>query len=143
MLTKSEVLKLLVAYARMRDQQLVENDQILSAEVCLPEDRPRLGRIMALLVSLRDSFSYTESPEFLESIAGKSEALRQMNEKLASGPVKRREAEDRFDRALRALLLSDEVFRLTPAVAHATLREIAELASSLSNPDDNEGQTVH
>lgn len=142
MLSKSEVLQLLVVYARMRDQQLVENDQVLSADVCLPEDRRRLRRIMALLVPLRDSFRYEDSPDFQESVAGKSEALKRMKEKLASDPLKRREAESRFDRALRDLLSSDEAFRLTPTAAHPTLREIAELASGLAKTDDNQRETV-
>ena len=143
MLTKSEILRLLVAYARMRDQELVEDDQVLSLEVCFPKDRERIRKIMKLLVPLRDSFRYTESPEFLGAVAGKSEAVRQMKMKLASDPVRRKEAQDRFDRTLRDLLLSDEVLSLTPAPAHGTLREIAELVRGLSNPDDNEGQAVH
>lgn len=133
MLSKADLLKLLVALIRMSDSHVLSTDEGLPAEVCAPGDRDKVRHLRGLLIPIRRFFDYTESPEFLESIEGKSDTASALRRKLASDPVKKKEQLARLDRSLESLLTSSDAFRLVRARDHGTLQEIQRILSSLSN----------
>jgi hypothetical protein len=135
MLSKHEVLQLLVALARMNDAAVMSRDEGLSNEVCSSTDRSIVRELRAYILPLRQSFDYTRSPEFRSSVAGKSAAFQGMQQKLAGDPVKRQSQVERFDKALERVLDSDEAFQLLPEEQHGVLLRVRALARTLGNPD--------
>jgi hypothetical protein len=133
-LSRAELLKLLVALIRMNDSQVLSTDEGLPPDVSAPEDRKKVRDLRGLLIAIRRFFDYTESPEFLESIEGKSDAVGAMRRKLASHPMRKKEYLDRLDTALESLLTSRDAYRLVAAKRHGDVDGIRRILSSLSNP---------
>ena len=135
MLTKAELVELLVAWSSMGDVDLVDEDACLSAEVCHPADRPRVRRAARLLHNVRGRFSYVESPRFLQEVAGKSDAYCAMRKNLEDQPIKRRQHRSSFNAALASILSSREVFELVPPDRHPELDSLVDELQHCRNPD--------
>ena len=135
MTSKSGVIHFVMGMIETGDADLLEQNSILSLQICNSEDRPTVREIARLLKSLHDDFDYTKSPEFLTAIAGKSDAYQAMKMRLVSQPAHETENQVHFNLALHNLLASREAFELVPENRHADLTKVIELAESLSNPD--------
>src|SRR5512145_1385990 len=114
MLSKAGLLRFLMDLAAVNDLDLVEDDALLSVEVCAESDRAAVREAAQILRFLRREFSYTLSPEFEASVVGRSAAYAAMRAKLVSEPTKRAALRRRFDETLSNLPSSDEVFQLLP-----------------------------
>ena len=75
-----------------------------------------------MITALRTDFDYVASPEFTDSIAGKSDQYVTTATRMAS--QKSSQYKSDFDSAIQAALTSDRIFDLIPAPAHAGLRRI-------------------
>jgi hypothetical protein len=134
-LTKQELLKMLIFFIRVSDEHMVWQDKTLTNELCVPDDRQTIGEITGLLKSVTNSFRYIDSPEFKNEVANKSAAYRSAKSKFAAEPVKKQRDRERLEKALENLLDSQEAFQLLPVNQHQTLKEIKALVFTLSNPD--------
>ena len=74
------------------------------------------------IAALRTDFDYLASPEFTDSIAGKSDQYVTTATRMAT--QKSAEYKSDFDAAVQDALNSDRIFALIPTSAHAGLREI-------------------
>ena len=135
MLTKCELLNLLVAWSCMGDADLADDDACLSGEVCSPDDRERVRRAARLVDLLRRRFRYVESPRFLREVAGKSPAYAAMRRKLQDEPAKRPEHLLSFNASLNAMLTSREAYDFVPAERHAELDALRDVLGQVGNPN--------
>lgn len=138
MLSKHDLLTLLVAWSSMNDARLAEEDACLSIEVCSPEDRPAVRRAARLIDHLRQRFSYVESPMFRREVQDKSEAYVTMRRRLESEPTKRAAHLQSFTSALRCILSSRDAYDLVPTERHPELDALGSLLHQLANPDASE-----
>jgi hypothetical protein len=138
MLTKHDLVTLLVAWSSMNDAGLAEEDGCLSIEVCSPEDRPAVRRAARLIDHLRKRFSYLESPIFRRELQGKSEAVATMRTRLEDEPTKRVAHLQAFTSALRSILSSRDVYDLVPIERHAELDALASILEQVANPDEGQ-----
>ena len=137
-MSKAELLTLLVAWSRMNDAALADDDACLSIEVCDPKDRPEVRRAALLIDHLRNRFSYLDSPRFHREIDGKSASYVSMRERLENAPTKRAAHLDMFTSALGSVLLSRDVYDLVPEERHAELDALANIFRQVANPDDGQ-----
>jgi hypothetical protein len=135
MLSKGELVTLLVAWSSMNDADLVDDDACLSVEVCHQSDRAAVRRAARLVDHLRKRFSYVESPRFLHTLAGKSDSYAAMRRKLEDQPTKRVVHLASFNAALRSVLSSRDAYDLVPAERHAELDALADVLRRVGNPD--------
>src|SRR3954466_7050287 len=135
LLTKSQLIKLLVDVAAVNDVVILNEDRNLPAEVCAPEDRATVRRMAAVMMDLLRTFDYERSTEFGDAIAGKSSAVVAMKRRLASAPVRRAEQRRRFEAALGDMLSGTTVYSLAPREGHEGIRNLIDLAGRLRNPD--------
>jgi hypothetical protein len=133
-LTKPELLQLLVAFASMNDTGLVDEDRILASEVCAPEDRALVREAAYGIRSLIVGFDYARSHEFQQLVAGKSTSVAAMLGRQAADPVHRKQHLDRFKQALAAQLTSDEARHLASLDQQAGLARVKVLLESVGNP---------
>ena len=73
------------------------------------------------------NFDYLASPEFNDSISGKSPQYVEVAKRMASQKSGQHQAD--FDAALQNAVNSDRIFDLLPASAHSELREILSVIS--------------
>ena len=136
MLTKVELVTLLVAWSSMNDMGLADEDTSLSAEICSPVDRAPVRRAARLVDHLRKRFSYVESPLFVRELQGKSAAYATMRKKLEDEPTRRAAHLQSFTSALRSILSSREAYDLVPTERHTELAALAGLLRQVGNPDE-------
>ncbi len=134
MLTKSQLMKVLVDIATVNDVSVLDEERNLPIEICAPEDRQTVRRMAALMADLLRAFVYESSLEFERSVAGKSSAVVAMKRRLASDPVKRSEQQRRLECALGEILSNDDAYALVTKEDHGSIRSLVELASRLRNP---------
>ena len=135
MLTKSQLIKLLVDVTAVNDLPVLDEDRNLPTEVCVREDRQTVRRMVKIVAGLLREFEYEKSPEFEEAVAGKSHAVVTMKRRLASDPKKRSDYRRQMEEALGNVLTNDAVYSLVPKGQHYALRDLADLARGLRNPD--------
>ena len=136
MLTKRQLLDMLVGLTRANDISLVDDPKVMTREVCLEGDLP-LVRLMATITSeLYTTFNYANSPEFLRSVSGKTEAVRAMRLKSIT-PQRRTEMQKRFGDALVQIMESDEILDLVESSRHERIKELRALLLEVFNPSDS------
>jgi hypothetical protein len=135
MLTKHQLLKLLVDVAAANDVAILAEDRNLPPEICKPSDRATIRGMAKIVQELSQSFDYSLSPEFQKDTEGKSASVVAMKRRFAADPVKRAELRRRFEGALGEILSGDEILRLLPVDKHRAVRNIIELAAGLGNAD--------
>jgi len=118
----------------MNDTGLVDDDRLLAADVCVPEDRALIREAAYAIRSLLGEFSYLKSPEFQERITGKSSAVAAMHRRLAAEPVRKKEHSERFEVALAALWVSDEAYQLAGPEQQASLMRLKTIVAAVRNP---------
>ena len=133
-ITKRQLLQAVVGLIEVNDYQLLSHRPALG-EIAHPDDFELVGRIARTVKSLYDDFDYTESPEFLRSIEGKSDRFAEMKRRLASDPQRRAEQRDRLAEALVELPDTTRLLALVPQRRRVEVDEITRWLSALRNPD--------
>lgn len=130
MLTRDQVLKMLVGLRKVNDIDLVNVDEVLRAS-CRESDRNAVRSMAAAIDSIYGSFDYTKSPEFESKIDGKSNAVREMHIRLLNSE-KRADALHRLGNAITSLLHGDDAYQLVAQDQHHLLDELRTSARSIS-----------
>lgn len=133
MLTRSQLMKLLVDVASVNDVQVLDEDRNLPIEICAPEDRQTVRRMVATMADVLRAFDYERSPEFEDAVAGKSSAVVAMKRRLASDPIKRAQQRRRLEGALGEVLSNGDAYALVPTEHHGAIRSLIELSDRLHN----------
>lgn len=134
MLSKAQLLQVLVETAAVNDAHILFEDRNLPEEMCRPEDRETVRRITTILDGLLKRFDYRKSCEFKRGVDGKSAAYAEMMARFAQDPVKRSDHLRRFETLLSEVIGNPAVFDLVDEEQEADLRSLLELASRLGNP---------
>lgn len=135
MLTKSEVMGLLVGLARANDADLLNQDACLPSDVCAETDRAAVRRAASLVDHLVKHFSYVETPTFREIVAGKSEAYVKMRTRIECAPARHVEHQRHFEHALANVLNTSDILNLVPEARIEDVETLRVTVASLSNPD--------
>ena len=129
MLTKEEMLKMLVGLKEVNDLDLVDGNTVLAAS-CQDSDRTAVCAMAKIIEDIYESFDYEASPEFIGKLEGKSEQVQTMHRKLLD-QSKRKEAKRRLGESITRILVSDDVFKLVRFKHHDLLVELKELVESI------------
>ncbi len=130
MLTRAEILKMLVGLKEVNDIDLLMDDDILNAS-CIESDKPTVRAMATIIDQIYNDFDYESSPEFLQKIEGKSEQVQAMHRRLLN-EEKLKQAGKRLGESLTAILDSEDAFNLVTVAHHDRLEALKELAKSLS-----------
>ncbi len=128
-----DVLQMLVGLKEANDIHILDSDACLRG-VCEVTDFGTIRQMASIDSRVFDSFDYTQSPEFIASIQGKSAAAQDYIRKHFS-PEKRKAAENRLGDALTGIEDSNAAFELLPIKHHGLLDELKRLARSYSNSE--------
>jgi hypothetical protein len=131
MLSRSQVLNMLVGLKEVGDLELVDQDVILS-KATAPSAFPLVRSMAAIIRQLFDAFDYEQSPEFENKSVNKSPEVQQMLRRLLT-PENRKAARLRLAEALSSVLDSNAAFDLVSLDKHALLLELRMLAGQLPN----------
>jgi|GEM_PF-1067546 hypothetical protein len=134
MLTKLELCRMIVGLVEVNDGELLDQDAILSADVCTLDDRAAVRRIRDLILRLYLDFDYLASPRFAAETDGKSSAFSGMLSQRYADPVQRRERRRQYAVALASILDDNDAYTLTRASEHESLDRLCVLLNALSNP---------
>lgn len=137
MLTKREVLSLVVGLIATQDAELLGSDAVLSSQVCHEHDRECIREFGLLVSTIVSSWTYELSPEFTSKTVGTSEAYGDYLAKSLSRGDNRRHLFERLFGSLTKLLDDDSVFSLVQTDYHKQLDDARCRFATLSNPDDN------
>jgi len=130
MLTRDQLLKMLVGLRKVNDIDLVDVDEVLRVS-CRESDRKTVRSMAAAIDSIYGSFDYTKSPEFESKLQGKSNAVREMQLRLLNSE-KRADALRRLADAITSVLHGDDAYQLVARNQHHHLDELRTLAMSIS-----------
>ncbi|WP_345689638.1 hypothetical protein [Novipirellula caenicola] len=134
MLTKPELCRMIVGLVEVNDADLLDQDTILSADVCTHGDRTAVRGIRDLMHRLYLDFDYLASPRFLAETDGKSSSFSGMLSKRYSDPVQRTESRHAYAVALANILDDNDAYTLTKTAEHDSLDRLRELLNGLENP---------
>lgn len=137
LLTKREVLSLVVGLIATQDAELLATDTVLSSQVCHERDRHCIRELALLVSTIVSSWTYESSPEFASRIDGKSKAYGDYVAKSLSHGENRRHLLERLFGSLTKLLDDDSAFTLVPTDYHKLLVDARCRLATLSNPDEN------
>ncbi|MCC9602246.1 hypothetical protein LOC67_16950 [Stieleria sp. JC731] len=126
---------MIVGLVEVNDADLLDQDAILSADVCTHGDRSALRTIRDLIHRLYQDFNYLESPRFTAETDGKSVAFSRMLSKRYSDPVRRTEFRSTYAVALAKILDDNDAYTLTKPADHKSLDRLREMLNSLENPE--------
>lgn len=132
-MSKKEVLSAIVGLAFVNDAHLLNEDRVLAQMVDASEWQ-RVRDAALLVDALLSGFDYLASPEFEKKVNGKPPSVRAMMQRMASEPVRVRESRARLEKALTAILESDEAFQLIPESKHGDLARLLQLIKGMSVP---------
>jgi len=130
MLTKNEMLRMLIGLKEVNDLDLVASDAVLAAS-CHEADNATVRMMASIVEEIYDGFDYELSPEFLSRVNGKSAQVQAMHRKLLDNE-KLNEAKKRLAKAMARLLEVDEVYKLVAVTDHHRLDELKRLTESPS-----------
>jgi hypothetical protein len=134
MLTKPEVCRMIVGLVEVNNADLLDQDAILSPDVCTHDDRAAVRRIRDLILQLYLDFDYLASPRFAAETDGKSSVFAGMLSKRYADPVQRKERRRQYAVALASILDDNDAYTLTRTAEHESLDRLCELLNALSNP---------
>lgn len=130
-LTRTEILRMLVGLGEVNDLDLIRSDAVL-AESCLDSEKAIVRAMAGLIQGLFEDFDYAMSPEFLQMIDGKSPQVRAMHRKLI-GKEKQIEARKRLGESITMLLEEDDAYGLVAETYRDRLDHLKELAASIAD----------
>jgi hypothetical protein len=133
LLSKAGLLQLLVDLAAVNDAQLVDEDRILTSDICAAEDRALVREAAYAIRALLAEFSYLASPKFERLVAGKSPAVVAMQRKLASDPVRRKHNLELFETAMQQLLVSERAYELAAVSQPPVLDRLKAILAAVQN----------
>ena len=87
--TKAEVAKFIVGLIEVNDAELIDDDRLLTPQICAADDRATLRQLRDLMVELTRQFDFTVTPKFNGMIAERSDAYRLAMVRRYSDPEKR------------------------------------------------------
>jgi hypothetical protein len=131
---KEELFKILLALVAAIDSDLLDNRRCFP---CNSKDHATWKWIRDAIQDFYVNYDYVESPEFLNSIKGKSDSYQSMAKKIASS--KNHEKRKDFYSALTILLESDDVFQLTATDKHEILLAIRDKINSMYDDAAEQG----
>ena len=131
MLAKQKVLHLILALLKGGDIELLKNSSVLGGESYSDIDKESIKKIGKLVAEIYASYDYFRSPEFLDSIAGKSEKYRDMKINMESSVPKRQKHKEDFMSAIRELQSSKRIYELINKSNHKEVDEIVKLLAEL------------
>ena len=134
-LSKTQLTKFLIGLVAVNDADLVDDDSILSPEICAADDRVVIRRLRDMTQNLYRDFDYLASPEFAAEASGKSDAYHRMLTKRCSDPERQREHRKNYAVAMSTLLSSSRAYELTSPDGHKILDELRSGFASLANPE--------
>lgn len=134
MLTKPELCRMIVGLVEVNDADLLDQDALLSADVCTHDDRTAVRVIRDLIRRLYLDFDYVASPRFNAETDGKSSAYFARLSKQYSDPIQRKECRRVYAIALANVLDENDVYNLTRTAEHDSLDRLRELLNALRNP---------
>lgn len=134
MLTKPELCRMIVGLVDVNDADLLDQDALLSADVCTHDDRTAVRVIRDLIRRLYLDFDYVASPRFNAETDGKSSAYSARLSKRYSDPIQRKECRRVYAIALANVLDENDVYNLTRTAEHDSLDRLRELLNALRNP---------
>ncbi|MGD8914291.1 MAG: hypothetical protein PVJ68_16350 [Candidatus Thiodiazotropha sp.] len=132
MLTKKKVLHLVLALLKGGDIDLLKNGSVLSGESCSDIDKEKIQKIGDLIAEIYFSYDYFLSPEFLESVDGKSEKYRELKINMESSAPKKQKNKENFILAVRELQDSERIYDLISPSIHSKVDEVRRLLSELN-----------
>ena len=135
MLSKPELAGFLIGLVKINDADLIDDNALLTPEICAADDRTAIRRLRDMIQSLYREYDYLASPEFATMANGKSDAYRAMLAKRWSDPEKRTQQRKNYADAMATLLSHDRAYELTPPERHKILDDLRNGFRSLSNPD--------
>ena len=121
MLSKPELARFLIGLVEVNDADLIDDDSILSPEICAAVDRVAIRRLRDMIQHLYRDFDYLATPEFTAMANGKSDALRAMLARRWSDPERQTEQRKKLAHSLASLLSDDRAYELTPPECHKIL----------------------
>tara|TARA_R110002072_G_C7569344_1_gene500963 strand:- start:82 stop:468 length:387 start_codon:yes stop_codon:yes gene_type:complete len=127
---------MIVGLVEVNDADLLDQDAILSVDVCTPGERTAVRGIRDLIHQLYLHFDYLASPRFVDETDGKSSAFSGMLRKRYSDPVRRAECRRAYAVALANILDENDAYSLTKTAEHDSLDRLRELLNALANPGD-------
>lgn len=131
MLTKPELCRLIVGLVEVNDADLLDQDALLSADVCTHDDRIAVRVIRDLMRRLYLEFDYIASPGFIAETDRKSSAFSSRLSKRYSDPVQRKECRRVYAVALANIMDDNDVYNLTRTAEHDSLDRLRELLNAL------------
>lgn len=133
MLSKKQVLQMIVGLIEVGDGDLAQKGYILNDSVCKKEDKKKVQLLAKSIYQIYRDFDYSNSVEFLDSISEKSDSVKEMKLNLiSSGAVKKKHLTD-----ISSALIELEGERIEGLISleQKGLLDQARLAfSQLSNP---------
>lgn len=134
MLTRQKVLHLILALLKEGDICLISSGKALRGELCSEADRKSIGRMAEIIGNIYDSYDYLLSPEFAESLRGKSEKYCEVRSSLERAPQKKKVRKEEFIAAVRRLQQDKRIYDLVDSSRHAEIDEVVDLLSNLGLP---------
>ncbi len=133
MIDRNHLIGLLIVFIQLGDGDLLDEDKILSEELCDPADRCTVRELKNILTQLIENFSYLRSPRFHSEIEGKSEAYAQMYRRRCDDPVRRISFRESFCDSLKNIE-DDEVLDFVPPECQELVFSVRLLLAKISNP---------
>ena len=133
-ITKAELIKLVVGLVEVSDADLLDNNALLTSDVCFSKDRDNIRVIRDLVVDLYNNFDFTVSPKFISMVDGKSSAYTSALKRKFNQPVLRSKLWNEYGMVLANVQESNQVYELTDIRYHPKLDEIHEILKHTGNP---------
>lgn len=130
---EEEILSVVVGMADANDSDILIG-HFLSQMGVPPGKHGAVLELSARVKELLSDYDYLLSPEFVESVLGKSEVLFLMKRRVDSSPEKRVAHKKRLIAALAGMMAGDDAYRIVDVRKHPILDRIRDLVSSLSPP---------
>ena len=124
MLTPAESFRVLVSLAAVGDAEALEVGLLANRNDFCENVATELRGHGNLVAQIMKGYDYLQSPEFLQSIEGKSDQFVAMKRKLESDPVRKAHHAKRFEVALYDLPTSSGAYHLLSVEGHAYLDEL-------------------
>jgi len=134
MLSKKQVLHMIVGLIEVSDYSLIEQGNILSVDVCSESDIEKIKELASLVNDLYSNFDYASSIEFQRSLDGKSESYKNMKLNMINKPASKQKYLTLFGESICELGEDKRVDGLIGEDQKSTLTRARELVLQIENP---------
>ena len=134
MLSKRELIKMLVGLAQMNDSNVIDR-LVEDNEVCLKIDREKVILAMDIVDKLVRDFDYENTQEFISQLKNKSEDFVRIKRKLARDPVRIEKEKIRFNMCLASIFeKKEELLLLAPESQLYLIQNLEKILIEVENP---------